>query len=193
MKRLWITLLGIAMATIIAIPAGAGAPDFCDKRSEHPNCTTTTIPTTSTTVPEPQAVVVCEFDPDGVLQNWWDLSLSAPYSCQWTTTDHGPFTFELAPGSGAEDGTGTVLRPHLFVTDAYPYGDKCFEQVENGWHAFKTDDPYVWGPFTLPTDGECDSGRTNVTDPDPDGPTVFRLLISARTVKGATLEVTLTP
>jgi hypothetical protein len=184
MKRFWIMLLAIAMALVIALPAGAGRPEInCDKHPDKPECTSD---------PEPPAVVVvCEFDDNGVLQNWWEQSLSAPYSCEWTTTDREQFTFELAPGSGAEDGKGTVLRPHLFVTDAYPYGDKCFEQVENGWHTFKSGEPYVWGPFTLPTVGECDSGGTNVTDPEPDGPDVFRLLISARTVKGATLEVTL--
>jgi len=183
MKRLWIMLLAIAMALVIALPAGAGRPEIdCDKHPNKPECTSD---------PELPAEVVCEFDDNGVLQNWWEPSLSAPYSCEWTTTDPGPFKFELAPESGAGDGNGTVLRPHLFVTDAYPYGDKCFEQVENGWHTFTTDEPYTWGPFTLPTDGECDSGGTNVTDPDTDGSDVFRLLISARTVKGATLQVTL--
>lgn len=171
MKRSIIVLI-VAGAMLLALPATAKKP--------------------SPPPPEPELpAVVCEFDDNGVLQDWWEPSLSAPYSCEWTTTDRGPFTFELAPGSGAEDGNGTVLRPHLFVTDAYPYGDKCFEQVENGWHTFTTDEPYTWGPFTLPADGECDSGGTNVTDPEPDGPDVFRLLISARTVKGATLEVTL--
>lgn len=177
MRPFWIMLVVVAMAIVIALPATA-------KKPPKPPV-------------DPPAVVVCEFDTDGVLQNWRDLSLSGPYSCQWTTTARGPFTFKLAPGSGADE--GTVLRPHLFVTDAYPYGDKCFEQLENGWHTFTTDEPYIWGdephiwgPFTLPTNGECDSGTTNVTDPDPDGPNVFRLLISARTVKGATLEVTLT-
>lgn len=180
MRPFWIMLVVVAMAIVVALPAAAGPPDPCIKNPDHPKCPPT----------EPPAVVVCEFNAAGVLQYWQELSLSGPYSCQWTTTDRRPFTFKLAPGSGADE--GTVLRPHLFVTDAYPYGDKCVEQLENGWHTFTTDEPYIWGPFTLPTDGECDSGTTNVTDPDPDGPNVFRLLISARTVKGATLEVTLT-
>jgi hypothetical protein len=182
MKRLWITLLVIAMATILAIPAGAGAPGFCDKRPEHPNCVDDD--------PEPQDVVVCEFEADGKLKGY-DGNESALYKCQWTITGPGPFTFTLK----AVSGEAAALRPHLFVTDAYPIGDKCFDQMENGWQVLSQDpyEPVTFGPITLPADGACDSQTYNITDTVTDNPDdVYSLIIAARS-KGAELGLWLEP
>jgi hypothetical protein len=41
MRRFWIMLLAIAMALVIALPAGAGKPPIdCDKHPNHPECVT---------------------------------------------------------------------------------------------------------------------------------------------------------
>ncbi len=187
MKRLWITLLVIAMTAIITLPAGAGAPNFCDEENfpddykpGHPSCTTTTTTTTTT---EPATEEACEFV-DGKLAGYTGTE-SAPYKCEWTITDaeHWEYSFVLKAASGTPL---SVLRPHLFVTDAYPIGDKCFDQVDNGWHAL----PYTFGPFTPPAeDVSCDSPTYNITDADTDDPdNVYSLIIAAR-AKGAPLEL----
>ena len=165
MRRFWIMLMVVAMAAIVALPATAKKPP-----KPPPSTTTTTIP----------AAVDCEFDENGTLQNWW--SEDGPYRCRWTTSDRGEFTFHLT--EEYEDDDGSVLRPHMFVTDSCPYGDKCFDALDNGWHVL----PYAWESFNLPDDGGCDD---SFPDPDPDGPDVFSLVIAAR-VKGTTPEVTVT-
>jgi hypothetical protein len=131
--------------------------------------------------------VDCLFGEDGTLLNPWSEADGAdgPYRCRWTTseTDRGPnwsFTFHLIAGS--EDDEGSVLRPHMFVTDSYPYGDKCFDGVDNGWHLL----PYAWESFSLPADGECDD---SFPEEDPDGADSFSLVIAAR-VRGTAPEVT---
>lgn len=164
MKRGWAILLAGALILAIALPATA-------KKPTPPTTTTTTIP----------AVVDCHFDEDGALQNPWSEA-DGPYRCRWTTSDRGPFTFHLTASS--EDDDGSVLRPHMFVTDAYPYGDRCFDALDNGWHRL----PYAWESFTLPESGECDD---SFPDPDPDDEDVFSLVIAAR-VKGTTPVVSVT-
>lgn len=83
-------------------------------------------------------------------------------------------------------GTMSVLRPHLFVTDAYPIGDKCFDQRDNGWQAL----PYTFGLFTPPPeDVSCDSPTCNITDAVTDNPDDVYSLVIAACAKGATLQL----
>ena len=182
MKRGWTILLAGALILAIALPVGAVKPDCEALPDGHPACepTTTTVPTTTTTTTTsaPPALVECEFNADGMLEEW--SMEDGPYRCQWTTSARGPFTFHLTASSAADD--GSVLRPHMFVTDSYPYGDKCFDDMDNGWH----DLPYAWEEFSLPADGEC---FDSFPEGDPDGPDVFSLVIVAR-VKGTTPVVT---
>jgi len=179
MKRGWAILLAGVLILAIALPATA----------KKPTPPTTTIP----------AVVDCQFDEDGILQDWWSEE-DGPYRCRWTPSNRGPFTFHLTAGSADDD--GSVLRPHMFVTDSYPYGefvndsspygDKCFDDMDNGWHDLKylleDEDSYAWESFSLPADGECDDSFPEV---DPDGADVFSLVIAVR-IKGTTPVVTVT-
>ena len=217
MKRGWTILLAGALVLAIALPVGAVKPNCEDLPTDHPlycppppqpppTPTTTTTPDTSTTTttPDPPAGVDCEFNADGILLNPWSEA-DEPYRCRWTTSDRGPewsFTFHLTAGS--EDDEGSVLRPHMFVTDSYPYGDKCFTGLDNGWHdlEYSLDESYAWESFSLPADGECDD---SFPEEDPDGADSFSLVIAARVkgitppntpmvtvVKEATAEVTVT-
>jgi len=180
MKRGWTILLAGALSLAIALPVGAAKPD-CELDDSHPSCKTDDSTTTTTT--EPADKVVCQFDDNGKLLGYSGTE-SEPYKCEWTIT--GPaadtYRFELR----AADGSSSVLRPHLFVTDAYPIGDKCFDQMDNGWQPL----PYTFGPFTPPPEGvSCDSPTYNITDADTDDPdNVYSLVIAAR-AKGATLEL----
>lgn len=179
MKRGWAILLAGALILAIALPVGAAKPDCDDPDFDHPACKTddSTTTTTTTTIPD---VVDCQFDEGGILQYWWSEDQSEPYRCRWTTSDRGPFTFHLTASS--EDDDGSVLRPHMFVTDSYPYGDKCFDALDNGWHdlEYSWEESYAWESFTLPATGDCDDSFPEL---DPDGEDVFSLVIAAR-VKG---------
>ena len=192
MKRGWTILLAGALILAIALPVGAVKPDCEDLPDGHPACEPTTTPvpttTTTTTTTAPPVEVDCQFGNDGTLLNPWSEA-DGPYRCRWTTSYRGPewsFTFHLTAGS--EDDEGSVLRPHMFVTDSYPYGDKCFDDMDNGWHdlGYSWDSSYAWEEFSLPDDGECDDSFPEV---DPDGKDVFSLVIVVR-VKGTTPVVT---
>jgi hypothetical protein len=133
MKRLWITLAVIALAAIVALPATAGAPDFCDSdlpnyNPDHPTCTTTTTtetPTTTTTIPD---FAECIFDPDtGVLDNWHG-HLDEERQCIWTVDNPGgTFEFQIDSLDGS---VKEVKLPVLIVNDIVNgdivWSDKCF-------------------------------------------------------------------
>ena len=161
MKRSIIILI-LAGAMLLALPATAKKPP-----STPPE-------------PDPPAVVICDFNDSGMLEHYKGTE-SGPYKCEWTV-EPGKYSFELKAVSGAP----SVLRPHLFVTDAYPLGDKCFDLVENGWQ----DLSYTFGPFTLPEDGACgDSQEFTITSSLTDDPdNVYSLIIAAR-AKGAELSL----
>ncbi|MEA3511664.1 MAG: hypothetical protein U9R51_09535 [Actinomycetota bacterium] len=170
MKRLWITLLAVAMALATAMPAGAVKPPInCDQTPNHPACS-----------PAPP-VIECVFDDDGVLLGW---DGSERCQCQWTVTEFDrqqPFDFRLEPVS--PDGKSVNL-PHLIVTDVYPYGGQiCFNEYEVGWD----DLPYSWTQFTLPEDGLCTGGGGDAYDGKPD---VFAITISVGKVKKGAVELT---
>ena len=127
MKRFWIILLAIAMALVIALPAGAGKPD-CDPDSLtytqfHPACGKD-----DPEPPPPVEEVACAFDTSGVLLSGTDgdpIALggeSISYRCRLIASPSDSFEFAI----GTTDGATTLLQPLIAVTDAYPSGDMCF-------------------------------------------------------------------
>lgn len=114
MRRIWITLLAVAMAVIVTIPATAAPPanDWCGDdgtKPDHPSCSDTPTPTT----PEPP-LQSCEVLP----------SLSGPgyseFECAWTPEDdeslQGEVTLTVTGGQAA------YLA--VFVRDSSP-GNIC--------------------------------------------------------------------
>ena len=130
MKRLWITLAVVALAAIVALPATAGAPDFCDPDSpkynpDHPTCTATTTtetPTPTTTIPD---FAECSFDPvTGVLDSRHGQA-DDERQCIWNVDNPGD-TFQFQIQSPDESVTEVKL-PVLIVNDDIVFpSDKCF-------------------------------------------------------------------
>ena len=184
MKRLWITLAVVALAATTALPAAAGAPDFCDPESpkynpDHQTCKADDSTTTTTT--HPSGPEVCEFV-SGELVSWTPPDF---YQCQWTIpVDERDKTFHFTLTNGSPD--ATVNMPHLIVTDVYPYGGQiCFNDYANGWN----DLPYSFAEFTPPPNGLCDGGGGTAVDNDPN---VFAITIDVIKVKKGTVELTYT-
>lgn len=206
MKRIWITLLAVAVALTIALPAGAAKPDFCDPESldyregGHPSC-----PTGDPEPPPPadDDVVICAFDLNGVLV-YPDLldvegepvpialgGENTSHRCMLTADPLDSFDFEI----GTIDGATTLLQPMVAVTDAYPSGDMCFRGFETGrteaaGGVFAT---FSMGgiPLDGDEDGECDFAGT---DFHADGETdIYTLTFQTGKAKGGTVQLAVTP
>lgn len=161
-----LTILIIALAMLIALPATAKKPP----KPEPPV--------------DPPPVEICDFGNAGVLAVW---DGSSPYRCQWTVIDrYHPFTLQIRPAS---PGAQKILLPYLAVTDIYPYGgDICAAPHESGWHnlPYPADgDEAIWS-ITLPADGNC-ADDNNVKDAD--GPDTFALTISAQKVRNGSVNL----
>lgn len=160
MKRLSITLLIIAMAVVITIPAGAGDINCDDPLSkpytpDHPTCTTTTTPdtstTTTTTIP---GFAECIFDSDGVLANWHG-HLDDERQCIWSV-DEPSDTFEFQIKS-LDESVEKVKLPVLIVNDDIVFpSDKCFHDSSGRGFQYL---PYPADSWEIsPTSAGCGDG-----------------------------------
>lgn len=130
MRRFWITIIAVATALAIALPAGAVKPQ-CDAglpgyTPDHQICATDDDPT------EPPAENPC---PDLI-------ELSGPrvlFECDWAPTSDGPtdgiVTVTMNPG-------GEVSHLVVMVRDSSP-GDLC----ELSWDGKATDEQWFVGPL----------------------------------------------
>lgn len=200
MKRFWITLLTVAMALVIALPAGAGKP-CCGTEDEcapfaptpnHPSCVTE-----EPEPPPPVEDVVCAFDSDGVLLSdagGEPVALGGgniSYRCKLTADPLDSFDFEI----GTTDGATTLLQPMVAVTDAYPSGDMCFREFEVGRMVADSDVFATFSmnavPLDMDGDGECDFAGTNFIEDGRND--IYTLTFQTGKAKGGTVQLTVTP
>jgi hypothetical protein len=202
MRRVWITLLAAAVALVIALPAGAGKPDFCDGvrfPDGHPRCPTTTVPTTTTTEPS-EEVADCVFTSEGVLlyPDGEIVALgqdSSNHRCKLTADAKDSFTFEI----GTLNGATVVQHSQVAVNDVYPsWGNICFRDYVRRVRNPDSDREYVFATFetggaldtyTAGESGEPD-GRCGVSE-DTDGANSYALTFQTGTAKGGTAQLTM--
>ena len=204
MKRLWITLVVIALAAIAALPAAAGAPNFCDPDSpkykpDHPTCTTTTTtetPTTTTTIPES---VECDFNDDGVLINPDDEPVAlgtenTSHRCELTADHSVAYTFTISDPTGA---TTSLFHPYVAIRDQYPFwGNICFVDTIIGRVANPGDGVFVFAEFNTPRDGIDVFGDPNdgVCGPnETDESMTYAFTFQTGKAKGGTVQLTMIP
>ncbi len=127
MRRFWIMLLAVAVALVIALPAGAGKPDCSTYPDGHPLAC-------DDDPPEPPAANPC---PDPI-----ELSGSRVlFECDWAPTNDGAtdgiVTVTMNPG-------GEVSHLVVMVRDSSP-GDLC----ELSWEGKTTDEQWFVGPLDV--------------------------------------------
>jgi len=184
MKRLWITLLIVAMAVVITIPAGAGDINCDDPLSkpytpDHPTCTTTTTPdtttTSSTTIP---GYAECVFDSNGVLDSWHGHE-DDDRQCIWRVDSPGDeFGFQIK--SDPADPVTQLKLAHLIVNaDIVFPSPKCFEasQVRVLELPFPADEDDLW--TFVPADEGCGFGP-------------YLLTISVQALRSGTVNLVMT-
>ena len=120
MKRFWIIVLAVAMALVVALPAGAGKPPIdCDRLPNHPECAD---PEPSTTT-VPGSTIDCTFTATGVLidptsRETITLCIdNTSHRCRLTASPSDSFEFTI----GTVDGATALLQPMIAITDAYPF------------------------------------------------------------------------
>jgi hypothetical protein len=152
MKRFWIILLAVAMALVIALPAGAGKPELsCDKHPNNPECTSDSEP------PTDPPVLECAFDDNGVLtdsESGLPIELDRANSgirCQLAADPSDSFKFVISGNASV------VSFPYIAVTDVYPYGgDICFRDYVSGQVVNpENEENHVFGTFA--TEGSLDT------------------------------------
>jgi hypothetical protein len=192
MKRFWITLVAVAMALVIALPAGAGRPELdCDKHPNKPECTSDPEP------PPTVEDVACAFGSDGVLLNSEGQPIELDRAnlgirCQLAADPSDSFTFVISGDANV------VSFPYIAVTDVYPYGGNiCFRDYVSG-RVVKPDNEasYVFGTFA--TEGVLDTfGVTDGTcgeRDDTDGKDTYALTFQVgNNIRGGTVKLTVTP
>ncbi|RLE20175.1 MAG: hypothetical protein DRJ50_11160 [Actinobacteria bacterium] len=199
MKRFWIMLLAVAVALVIALPAGAGQPDFCDPGSPdyreggHPSCTTI-----DPEPPPPPEDLVCAFDPAGVLlypdgEVIVNLGLEAMgHRCKLIADPTDSFEFAI----GTTDGATVVQFPYIAVTDVYPSGGNiCFRDYVGRVKNPDSELVYTFVTFAasegIDIYGEIDG--TCGASADTDGATTYALTFQIGNIKGGTVQLMVTP
>jgi hypothetical protein len=193
MKRFWIILLAVAMALVIALPAGAGKPELdCDKHPNNPECTSDSEP------PTDPPVLECAFDDNGVLtdsESGLPIELDRANSgirCQLAADASDSFKFVISGNASV------VSFPYIAVTDVYPYGgDICFRDYVSGQVVNpENEENHVFGTFategSLDTfgaiDGTCGEGD------DTDGADTYALTFQVGgNIRGGTVQLMVTP
>jgi hypothetical protein len=122
MKRLWTTLLIIAMAVVVTIPATAAPPNCKELPFENrhycglpPNSTTTT---TTTTPPPTLEACPTETFPIPIPKTGW-----VDYECLWTPADP-QLPGEAVEGNVTVASLGGISKLLVLVRDSAP-GDVC--------------------------------------------------------------------
>ncbi|MEA3511095.1 MAG: hypothetical protein U9R51_06630 [Actinomycetota bacterium] len=184
MKRFWIILMAVAvaMALVIALPAGAGDvncddPDSKPYTPDHPSCATTTtteIPATTTTIPD---FAECSFDAvTGVLDSWHGQA-DDERQCIWYVDDPGDtFRFEI---QSPDDSVTKVKLPVLIVNDDIVFpSDKCFHD-SSGKGFQELDYPADSSWEITPTSAGCGEGP-------------YLLTISIQALRSGTVNLVMT-
>lgn len=133
MRRIWVTLLAVALALVIALPAGAGKPPIdCDKLPNHPECATDPgddTPIAGTTCVEDGSTYDVQTDDfDVTLYGKSDtacIDVLPAYPGAWKVTI---------------ETDGIVRGLSLYLRDSVAPGDGCFEGGSCGY-AFRNDFP----------------------------------------------------
>jgi hypothetical protein len=120
MKRLPTFIAPFATLLVMGVAIASAAPpdDFCDRKPDHPNCSTTTTTTT-----EPPTLQPCDEAILGVPQ---PVRGFVGFDCDWTPENDGAETGVVNVATLK----GEVTRLVIFVRDSSP-GDICvLEQLD---------------------------------------------------------------
>ena len=176
MKRLVIVLI-VTGAMLVALPATAKKPP---KQPEPPT--------------EPPTVLVCEFNPAGVLTNSEGLPIeldgaNSGIRCQLAADPSDSFKFVISGDANV------VSFPYIAVTDVYPNGgDVCFRDYVSG----RVPDPGngIFAAITMdrPLDnyGDLLDGDCGTFGDDGDK-NAYALTFSIGNSKGGTVQLAMTP
>jgi hypothetical protein len=131
MKRFWIMLLAVALALVIALPAGAGKPDRnCDETPDHPQCRADLgddTPIAGTTCGSPDDVKTGDFEV--ILKGKSDTA------CIDVIANPGAWKIRI-------ETVGIVRGLSLFLRDSVGPGDGCFEGGSCGY-VYRNDFPPI--------------------------------------------------
>jgi hypothetical protein len=125
MRRYWVILLAVAMALVIALPAGAGKPQIdCDKHPNHPECVADPgddTPIAGTTCVDGGSAYDVKTDDFSVVLNG-----KSDTACIDVIANPGAWKVEI-------ETEGIVRGMSLFLRDSVGPGDGCFEGGSCGY------------------------------------------------------------